>query len=396
MVSLGGLPPSFVQNAVAVAQSPITEQSRVLVLLQLAGGNDGLNTVIPYGDDAYYRARPGISIPETATLKLDDYHGLHPMMQGFKSLYDEGMLSVVQGVGYPNPNRSHFRSTDIWHSAVADTESTQDGWLGRAIDHKIEQRPGEMPALALGVERLPLALLSSNISIPAVKDISDYQLQLGGGRPEDRQQRQKLMLELLQQPAEADSDLEFLRQTGQSAFDSAKRLEEVTSTYQPAAEYPATALAEKLKLVAQLIAGKFETRIFFLSLGGFDTHSRQAGAHQSLLTDLSSAVQAFYSDLAGHGQRERVLLATYSEFGRRVQENGSLGTDHGAASQMFIVNPHGAGGIHGDHPSLTDLAEGDLKFHTDFRSVYATILDKWLDIPSRIVLGSQYPTLGFI
>jgi len=398
IVSIGAAPPRFLARAAWAAEKDgkKSSQGRVLVLVQLAGGNDGLNTVIPHGDPEYAKARPGIGIAKGSVLQIDDHLGFHPNMPGFKELYDEGQLAIIQGVGYANPNRSHFRSTDIWHSARPDEEYTEDGWLGRALDHTADQHSGAVPALAFGTDRLPLALVCSKVYVPTVRSLKEYQLQLGSGPESNRKLRRRLIRDLADRPGKAGSDLDFLRKTTLTAISSAKKLKEVTSSYKPAAEYPPNGLAQKLKVVAQLIAGDFGTRIYFVSLGGFDTHSKQAGAHQALVAELSSAVRAFHSDLKGHQLVDRVLLATYSEFGRRVKENGSLGTDHGAASQMFVVTPTGKGGLHGKHPSLTDLHQGDLKFHTDFRSVYATILDKWLEIPSKAVLGGEFPLVDFV
>ena len=398
IVSIGAAPPLFLARAAraAEAKKDKSTEGRILVLVQLAGGNDGLNTVIPHGDPEYAKARPGIGIGKQAVLRIDDYHGLHPQMTGFKELYDEGLLAVIQGVGYPNPNRSHFRSTDIWHSARPNSDVTENGWIGRALDLTAERHVGKVPALAFGTDRLPLALVSSKLNVPTVRSLAEYQLQLGAGPAADRKLRGNLIRDLADQRGPAGSDLDFLRQTTLTAVSTAKRLKEVTASYKPAAEYPANGLAGKLKIVAQLIAGELGTRIFFVSLGGFDTHSDQSGAHQGLLAELSSAVRAFYLDLKGHKLADRVLLATYSEFGRRVKENGSLGTDHGAASQMFVVSPTGKGGLHGKHPSLTDLSQGDLTFHTDFRSVYATILDEWLELPGKAVLGREFPKVDFV
>jgi len=241
-----------------------------------------------------------------------------------------------------------------------------------------------------------LALVCSKLSVPTVQNVSEFQLQLGAGSAASRKLRGKLIRELADRASVTGSDLDFLRKTTLTALSTAKKLEKVTASYKPAAEYPANGLGEKLKTVAQLIVGDFGTNIFFVSLGGFDTHSKQDGAHQALLGELSTAIRAFYLDLKEHKLQDRVLLATYSEFGRRVKENGSLGTDHGAASQMFVVTPGDKGGLIGKHPSLTDLSQGDLKYHTDFRSVYATILDKWLDISSQKVLGHEFPDVDFV
>jgi len=395
VVSIGATAPQCLLRA-AQTEPSRSADGQILVLVQLAGGNDGLNTVIPYADPEYAKARPGIGIPKDAVLKINSDLGFHPQMTGFKELYDEGSLAVIQGVGYPNPNRSHFRSTDIWNTARPDVDYTDDGWLGRALDHTADRHVGKTPALALGTDRLPLALVCSKVNVPTIRSLAEYNLALGSGPEANQQLRRRLMQELAEQAGSPASELDFLRKTTLTAISTADRLKEVTSSYKPAVRYPENSLSEKLKTVVQLIAGEFGTRIFFVSLGGFDTHSQQAGAHQALLTELSSAVRAFYLDLKGHQLHDRVLLATYSEFGRRVKENGSLGTDHGAASQMFVVTPTTKGGVIGKHPSLTDLHQDDLKYHTDFRSVYATILDEWLGYPSRAVLGGEFPQIDFV
>ena len=407
IVSLGVSPPAFLSRAAWAAEAEQKKQpdGRVLVLVQMAGGNDGLNTVIPHSDPEYYKARPGLAIPKPSVLKLDDALGLHPQMTGFKELYDEGRLAIVQGIGYPNPDRSHFRSMDIWHSARPDVDYTKDGWIGRGLDLTVEQHAGEMRAMALGTNRLPLALVGTKVNVPSVSNLAGYHLDLGAGFEENRKLQRRLMGEIADRQGSsngrgavgtAGADLDFLRRTAITAFTSADKLKEVTASYKPAAPYPANGLGEKLKIVAQIIAGELGTRVIFVSLDGFDTHAQQAGAHQGLLGELSSATRAFFQDLKGHGLDDRVLLATFSEFGRRVKENGSLGTDHGAASQVFIAGPTVKGGLHGQHPSLTDLVEGDLKFHTDFRSVYATLLSKVLDWPAESVLGGSFPMLDFV
>jgi uncharacterized protein (DUF1501 family) len=405
LVSLGGVPPAFLCRA-ALANEPASAKpdERILVIVQLEGGNDGLNTVVPYADDEYYKARPGIGIARDAVLRLNDQLGLHPELTGFKQLYDDGMLAVLQGIGYPQQDRSHFRSMDIWQSASLDAAAPDRGWVGRALDLAADRATSETPALALGVERLPLALTAANTNVPMIADIDGFRLDTGADDREGRTRRE--LMHRLAEPDRgvgsgdprttgADATLAFLQRAATGAYRTAERLSQVTRAYRPAASYPDSQLANQLKLIAQMIGGDLGTRIFFVSLGGFDTHSQQPGAHQALLAELAGAAQAFYADLAGHGLAERVVLATYSEFGRRVKENGSLGTDHGAASQMFVVSP-GKGGIYGAHPSLTDLDDGDLKFHTDFRQVYATLLEKWLGFAAEPVLGGQFALLDFV
>ncbi len=390
LVALGASAPAFLSRAIAADKSD--PDQRILVIVQLAGGNDGVNTVVPYADDAYHAARPSLAFKKDAVLKVNDHIGLHPGLAGMKALYDEGSLSILQGVGYPHPNRSHFRSMDIWNTGQPESEITGDGWLGRALDSSESRFGGKVPALALGVENLPLALVAPRTNVPSIRSLDDYQLRFGG---EDQAMKTALARKLAEGKADTN-DLSFIRQTLGTAIDSAARLKEVAASYVPVAPYPQTALAGNLKTVDQLIAGELGTRIFFVSLGGFDTHSRQAGSHAALLAELSGAVSAFFADLRAHKLADRVLLATYSEFGRRLKENGSLGTDHGAASQMFIVSGAHKGGVHGAHPSLTDLDDGDLKHATDFRSVYATLLDRWLGIPSEPVLGGKFAPVEFL
>jgi uncharacterized protein (DUF1501 family) len=394
LVSLGGMPPEFLCRAALANESKSKSRGeRVLVILQLEGGNDGLNTVIPYADDEYYKARPGIGIARETVLKLDENLGLHPQLGGFKELFDDGMMAIVQGVGYPQQDRSHFRSMDIWQSASLDAAAPDRGWLGRALDIAADRTTYDSPALAIGLQRLPLALTAAEVNVPLIADIDGFQLRSGD---DDGDGTRRSLMRQLAEPSDQDrGELQFLQRVATTAYHSAERFRELTREYRPTATYPASQLASQLKLITQMIVGELGTRIFFVSLGGFDTHSQQSGAHQALLAELAAAVRAFYADLKGHGLEERVVLATYSEFGRRVKENGSLGTDHGAASQMFIVST-GKGGLYGAHPSLTDLDEGDLKFHTDFRSVYATLLEKWLGFASKPVLGAEFAMLDFV
>jgi uncharacterized protein (DUF1501 family) len=395
LVAIGATPPAFLSRAAAADKSD--PDQRILVIVQLAGGNDGINTVVPWADDAYHSARPSLAVARDTVLKINDHIGLHPQLAGLKALYDEGAMSIIQGVGYPHPNRSHFRSMDIWNTAQPESEITGDGWLGRALDLSAGRFAGKVPALALGTENLPLALVASRTNVPSIRSLEDYQLRFGEGSASDHQLRQSLARKQAENgKPDSAPDLSFIRQTLGTAIDSAERLKQVAATYQPASPYPQTQLASSLKTVAQLIAGELGTRIFFVSLGGFDTHSRQAGSHSALLAELSGAVSAFFNDLRAHKMADRVMLATYSEFGRRLKENGSLGTDHGAASQMFIVSGAGKAGVFGEHPSLTDLDDGDLKHATDFRSVYATLLDGWLQIPSAPVLGGEFAPVGFL
>lgn len=404
VVSLGATTPAFLARAAraATVEQQFDKDGRILVLIELAGGNDGLNTVVPFSNDAYLKARPGTKIGRGAVLKLNDELGLHPQMGGMKNLYDSGALGIVQGVGYPNPDRSHFRSMDIWNSARPnDEEFRGTGWLGRALDETEEEHAGRLAALAVGTNRLPRALLGHKVNVPMLRSIDAFKLNSGGGSSLERKRRRELIEKIAAEESDENPTLDFLRKTTTTAALTARRLEDLGDRYQTKAGYPANGLGQKLKTVAQLITADLGTRIFFVSLGGFDTHSQQEGAHSALLGELSSALSAFCKDMEDHKLRERIMVATYSEFGRRVKENGSLGTDHGTASQMFVVTPQGhkksKAGLISKHPSLTDLdEEGDMKFNTDFRSVYATLLENWLEIPSDNVLGGRFKKLDFV
>ncbi len=394
LVALGTRPQALFARAAKTAA--VDPDGRILVLVQLAGGNDGLNTVIPFGDDIYRRQRPSLGFGKSKVLRLNDQLGLHPQMNGFKELFDEDALGIVQGVGYPNPNRSHFRSMDIWHTAKPGVVDKRDGWLGRAFDDMEGKLSGQVPAVAFGTDRLPLSLVSTKFTVPTVRNLKDYQLQLGRGTKAEQNKQRQRMRKFAATVSAGNNDLDFLRRTSVTALDTSAKIAEVITEYKPTKPYPENGLSQRLKSVAQLITADLGARVYFVSLGGFDTHAEQKGAHESLMGELSSALRAFYNDLKGHGLSERVLTVTFSEFGRRVKENGSLGTDHGAASQMFLVGDSVKAGIHGKHPSLSDLDQGDLKHHTDFRSVYTTMLENWLMWPTARVFSEKHKPISIL
>ena len=319
--------------------------------------------------------------------------GLHPRLTGLREIYDEGRLAIVQGVGYAQPDRSHFRSMDIWQSAQPELETPRDGWLGRALEWQIDHAPSRAEGLTLGMDKLPLAFVSGRVSVPSMRRLEDFQLVNGRSPDSHRILQREALNRLTALEARRSSELEFLRRSTATALTSADRLKSLATTYKPTAEYPSTGLAARLKLIAQMIVAELPTRIYFVTLDGFDTHAQQEAGHAALLGELSGAIRAFERDLAGHGFGDQVMLSTFSEFGRRVAENGSLGTDHGAASVLFTVTP-GKAGFYGTHPSLTSLNDGDLEYSVDFRSVYATFL-QWLKIPAEPVLGAGYAPLGF-
>ena len=297
VVSIGATAPHFLNRAAWAAGEKFRtdKDGRILVLVQLAGGNDGLNTVVPFADDAYRRARPGVGIGEGAALKLDDGLGLHPQMGGMKEIYDAGRLAILQGVGYPNPDRSHFRSMDIWHSARPEDEKFRgEGWLGRALDETADRHAGKLPALAVGTNRLPRALIGHKINVPMLRNMDAFKWNAGAGSETERKRRRELIEKFAAEAAPEASELDFLRKTTATAALTAKRLGEAGATYKTSANYPGNGLGQRMKTVAQLIAADLGTRIFFVSLGGFDTHSKQEAAHATLLGELSSAITAFH------------------------------------------------------------------------------------------------------
>jgi uncharacterized protein (DUF1501 family) len=387
LVALSALVPQFVART-ARAAGP--GKDSVLVVLELSGGNDGLNTVIPYADDLYHKARPTLRQTRDAVIRLDDHVGLHPAMQGLRLLWQQGQLAVVQGVGYPNPQRSHFEAMDIWQSADPQGKRTT-GWLGRAAAES-DSRAGAVPILHLGASRLPLALAGAPAGgAVTVNSEHSFRLEMGGGKAGQQQARRRL-LEDLAAPAgkgTADDLASFVRRHQVQTLTAVEQLRELLDG--PNAVPPqGNGLRAKLQLIAGLVAKGFGTRLFYLNLDGFDTHYGQGPAHHALLAELADAVGAFFQTLKHTGHDRRVRLMTFSEFGRRVQENGTRGTDHGAASCLFVAGPSVKGGVVGKHPNLADLDLDDLKFHTDFRRVYATLLDGWLGCDAKAVLGDRW------
>lgn len=379
VLSFTGMLPRWTQ---CLAADAAAKTDRILVLIQLAGGNDSLNTFIPHRHDEYHKARPGIGIGRGAALELTDELGLHPSLTGFQKLWDAGRLAIVDGVGYPQPDRSHFRSMDIWHSAQPEVADPRTGWLGRVFDDgAVTGKPVE--AAGIGMSKAPLAMTGRQSAPPTIQRLEEFRLRepVVGALPTIS-------------AAGTTGELEFLRRTAATTLTAAERLKSLSN--QGDGGYPATGLGQHLKLVGQMIAAEMPTRVFFVSLDGFDTHSQQVPGHAALLKELSDAVSAFVAHLTEQGLADRVLIAGFSEFGRRVKENGSLGTDHGAAASLFAITPEGKGGRYGSMPSLTDLDDGDLKFTTDFRRVYATLLDSWLGISSDAILGGKYESLAFM
>ena len=408
MLAVGATVPTFLdQTVMALANPldmPLTQQpsgkdGKILVIVQLSGGNDGLNMVVPYADDAYHRARPQIAHPASGVLKVDSYIGLHPNLAPLKELYDSGMMSIVQGVGYPNPNRSHFRSMDIWHSADPSKEIVTNGWLGRFFDNTCA---GTDPHVGVSIgEQMPLAMKGDRITPLSFDRPETYRY--NGRNKEGYLALNKIDPAVAQQHASTEvraavgtkaqapaaktivtpsSQLDFLHRTAMDAQLSSDDILRMTARHQPPAAYPGGSFGNGLRTIAAMIAGGLPTRVYYVSLGGFDTHANEKGRHDQLMQQLAQGINAFWKDLKKQENADRVMMMTFSEFGRRVEQNASGGTDHGADAPMFVFGSKIKSGVVGKHPSLPDLDSGDLKFGTDFRSVYATILQNWLDAPS--------------
>ncbi|HLO41522.1 MAG TPA: DUF1501 domain-containing protein [Phycisphaerales bacterium] len=393
LLASGWTLPGFLART-ARAALPLRDE-RILVVIQLTGGNDGLNTVVPYGDDRYHRSRPTLRVREEAALKLSgpggvDGLGLHPAMTAMKDLYDRGQLTVVTNVGYPNPDRSHFRSMDIWHTASMKPEGREDGWLGRYVDRTWKEGKAP-PALVLDDTPLPLALKARSLSVPTVGNIDSFRL---GGLGDDVTGAMRAVRK------NAAEDLLFVQRTLIESVENAHRIESIAREPAAGRSYPNYGLAARLGQIEQLICAGFGARVYYTSLGGFDTHSKQGLTHEPLLRELSESMAAFMAGLKARGLEDRVLVLTYSEFGRRLKENGSQGTDHGAAAPMFLAGPaarsvSGAvggvmGGVVGGGIDLGDLDEGDVKHRIDFRSVYASVLKGWLEVEPGPILDGMF------
>jgi uncharacterized protein (DUF1501 family) len=381
-------------NALAADRGNRTD-GRVLVVLQLDGGNDGLDTVVPYGDDLYRKHRPHLQVAKNQVHRIDDRMGLHPALTGPSQLLQNGHFAVVQSVGYPNPNRSHFESMRIWQAARLDPASDTPGWLARSLDQGLGRSGGDAPALHVSSSLLPQALYGSQRQVPSLVSLEQFRRRVGvPGEAGAAEQRAALDQVAGLERGGADSLAQFVQRTAVISYTSSARLENVLGGKAAVTGYPANnGLAERLKLVAQLIKAGLSTSIYYTQLGGFDTHANQFGTHFVLLREMGDALKAFLDDLGKSGDTERVLVLVFSEFGRRLTENASGGTDHGTAAPVLLAGGAVRPGLHGPYPNLEDLADGDPKHGIDFRQVYATVLDQWLGYPSEAVLGEKFEQL---
>lgn len=367
---------------------------RILVLLELAGGNDGLNTVVPTKDDTYFRARPQLAV-RSGTHAIGKDLGLHPSMGKLHELFDEGDLAVVPGVGYPKPNRSHFRSMDIWQSARPDLERPIHGWLGLAAD-QLARAGAEVPAMAVGSSKLPLCLGGKRVVVPALASLRDYQVfrdARAGGR---NRGRLSTLADVVKDGRGDDPIDKLLKQTARQAYSGAEQLKKAAEAYRPRVGFPRDPLGRRFELVARALSSPLGTRIVHVRQTGYDTHAGQGRTHGTLLQRWSDAVAAFANEMRARKLWDKTLVFAFSEFGRRLAENRSRGTDHGAAGPVFFAGGAVNGGLHGSMPSLTELDEGDLRFTTDFRSLYATVLEEWLGVKAKPILRGEFRKLRVI
>jgi uncharacterized protein (DUF1501 family) len=421
--------PAFLANTLTALQSQAADSatqivtgkdSTILVVLQMAGGNDGINTVVPYSSDFYHKARPRIGLSGDKLIKLNDDIAFNSALSGFKNLYDSGNLAVVQGVGYPNPNRSHFRSTEIWQTASASDRVEKYGWIGRYFDNAC---PGADPTVGVTIgSQLPEAFFAKQPNGICLTNPQNYRFQSNGNATEESY-RKLNELEMSNpaadggpdmapgdnsggsigslaagMPMQGGSAIDFISRTALDAQMSSDKVRAIAAKVQNLATYPGSQLGNSLKLVAKLIGGGLPTRVYYVSQGGYDTHTNQINSQTRLLQDLGDSTKSFVEDMRAQGNMQRVLVMTFSEFGRRVSENANGGTDHGAAAPMFIVGDKVKAGLLGKYPSLApqDLYQGDIKYNVDFRNVYASVLENWLKTKSAPILGKQFEPLALV
>jgi len=363
-----------------------SDSERILVVVQLSGGNDGLNTVVPYRDELYAKSRPKLGIPSSDVIKLDDQLGLHPSLRSLEDRCSANRFTIVQGVGYPVPNRSHFESMDIWHSCHSKKDRTQSGWLGRWISEQNSNPTTDSTAIHLGSEPLPLACQERGVQVPSLSSLEQMRLK---SKVIDAQSLE-MKSEKTASSEGSGSLLDFVSTSTVAALQVSERLEKILAQPDASGDFPKTAIGDKLRAVSRLILSGVKTRVYYVTLDGFDTHANQPDVHATLLRQWSEALSAFLARLEQSGQQDRVLVMTFSEFGRRVSENASQGTDHGAAAPMFLAGPRLPKIIQGPNPDLSDLDDGDLKYKIDFRSVYSAVLDSWLGTDSRKALDGDY------
>ena len=360
--------------------------NKVAVVIQFSGGNDGLNTIVPIRNDIYYRERPALGIAKDKSLLLTDEVGLNPALPAFKELFDDGSLGILNSVGYPNPDRSHFRSMDIWQSASASNEYIYTGWIGRYLD-----------AQCSGCDKPTQGLEIDDVLSLALKGDKSKGLALRDPRRLYNASQEKFFLFFSASHHPAEETVDYLYKTMAETLSSADYIYQESKLHPSAAQYPNTQLGQNLKTIASLIFSDINTKVYYVSLGSFDTHINQQPQQQRLFTELNDAIKVFVKDLKDNNRFQDVCLFTFSEFGRRVSQNASGGTDHGTANNMFFISGGlKEKGVLNKMPDLNDLQDDDLKYQVDFKNVYATVLNKWLGADDAMILGKKFDSMNFI
>ena len=374
-----------------------TKKDPVLVVLQLSGGNDVLNTLVPYSNPLYMDNRPNVRIPEDQVLPINDQVGFNPNMAPFKRLYDEGKVAIIQGVGYPNPNRSHFRSMDIWHTCEPD-KIANEGWLGLTLRDLDPNQDNVLTGVNFG-RGVPRALVAPGIPVASVGNLETYGVLTSIEREEQRSDALDIFSRMYSPAAGRDMVMEYFSQTGMDALSGADILATAPAQYTSSVEYGGSSVAQYMRNIAQVHCAELGSRIIYTTApyNSFDTHATQMSAHAKLWSDVSQTVSDFYDDLKEHNASENVMLLVFTEFGRRVHDNGS-GTDHGSGGAAFVIGDAVKGGLYGEYPSLEadKLLEGDLHFNNDFRGLYATLVEDWLGLDSKPIVNGSFEKLGFI
>ena len=372
-----------------------TKRDPILVVIQLTGGNDSLNTLIPYGNSLYYENRNTVAIPQDEVIAIDDNFGFNPAMRPIKDLYDQGKVALIQGVGYPNPNRSHFRSMDIWHTCEPDKQGSE-GWLGRVIRDIDPNGENVLTGVDFG-RGLPRALAVPGVPVASVAVLETYGVLTGISEEPDRTDALDVFARMYAPTIGSGPVMDYLGQTGLDALRGADILKTAPDRYVSSIEYADNAISKNLQGISKVLNANLGTRIFYTQHGGYDTHANQGPVHPKLWTELSQAISDFYADLAEHDVSEDVLMFVFTEFGRRVKDNGS-GTDHGSGGLAFAIGDPVKGGMYSEYPSLKegDLLEGDLQFNIDYRGVYGSMIEDWLHLDPIPVVGGNFEQLDFV
>jgi uncharacterized protein (DUF1501 family) len=403
VVSAGMVMPAIFSRGISSAHAQTLEGSRfaqaasdrTLIVVQMAGGNDGLNTVIPYTNARYYQVRPTLAIPESKVLPLEEGLGLHPNLSPLKNFWDAGQMAIVEGVGYPNQSLSHFQAMDIWQTLDLSGNGSE-GWLGKLVSGWVDQDGHPFKSLDIGVQTAQ-ALQSISAPVPTLSNVKTYRIYPDPVDRDGGNARLQALMNLYNSYPKTSPYAALLDTTALNAQEGTRELDEAAAQYHPAVTYPTGPFAQGLQVLAEAIIQGLGLRVGYVTLGGFDTHANEQATHDTLMQTFAQGLSAFYTDLQKHGKADNVVVMTWSEFGRRVEENGSEGTDHGTAAPMFILGNSVSRGIYGEPSSLTNLDDaGNLKYTIDFRSVYATVLDRWLGASSQDVLGGSFGSQNFL